>query len=93
VADQPEGRHLVPMCSAVNEIHASGLESLKAINRHLRDAGIGMHLSEVKGLVVDRLERTNFLEELNGKVFLSQDRAFQECRTTRRKMSLRMRTA
>ena len=66
------------MCSAVNEIDASGLESLEAINHRLGDAKIGMHLSEVKGPVMDRLKRTHFLEELNGEVFLSQSRAFEK---------------
>src|SRR3546814_17799993 len=66
------------MCSAVNEIDASGLESLEAINHRLADAGIGIHLSEVKGPVMDRLKRTHFVEELNGQVFLSQNRAFRD---------------
>ncbi|QIG54555.1 sulfate permease [Altererythrobacter sp. BO-6] len=78
VAERPELRHVILMCSAVNEIDASGLESLEAINHRLGDGGIGMHLSEVKGPVMDRLHRTHFIEELNGKVFLSQDRAFSE---------------
>ena len=64
------------MCSAVNEIDASGLESLEAINHRLIDAGIGLHLSEVKGPVMDRLQRTHFTAELNGRVYLSQNRAF-----------------
>ena len=55
-----------------------GLESLEAINHRLGDGGIGLHLSEVKGPVMDRLKRTHFLEDLSGKVFLSQDRAFAE---------------
>ena len=78
VADRPAVRHVILMCSAVNEVDASGLESLEAINHRLGDGGIGLHLSEVKGTVMDRLKRTDFLEELNGKVFLSQDRAFAE---------------
>lgn len=78
VAERPELRHVILMCSAVNEIDASGLESLEAINHRLGDSGVGLHLSEVKGPVMDRLKRTHFLEELNGKVFLSQDRAFAE---------------
>ncbi|MXO96583.1 sulfate permease [Erythrobacter aquimaris] len=78
VAERPELRHVILMCSAVNEIDASGLESLEAINHRLGDGGIGLHLSEVKGPVMDRLKRTHFLDELNGKVFLSQDRAFAE---------------
>ncbi|WP_454599185.1 SulP family inorganic anion transporter [Qipengyuania sp. SM2507] len=78
VAEQPEVRHVILMCSAVNEIDASGLDSLEAINHRLGDAGIGLHLSEVKGPVMDRLLRTPFVEELNGRVFLSQNRAFHE---------------
>ncbi|AWW74456.1 sodium-independent anion transporter [Erythrobacter sp. KY5] len=78
VADRPAVRHVILMCSAVNEVDASGLESLEAINHRLGDGGIGLHLSEVKGPVMDRLKRTRFIEELNGKVFLSQDKAFAE---------------
>ena len=79
VAERPELRHVILMCSAVNEVDASGLESLEAINHRLGDGGIGLHLSEVKGPVMDRLKRSHFLEELNGEVFLSQSLAFEKC--------------
>ncbi|GAB4141178.1 MAG: solute carrier family 26 protein [Sphingomonadales bacterium] len=72
IADQPEIRHVVLMCPAVNEIDASALESLEAINHQLQDAGIVFHLSEVKGPVMDRLKRSHFLDDLTGEVFLSQ---------------------
>lgn len=78
VAERPAVRHVILMCSAVNEIDASGLESLEAINHRLGDGRIGLHLSEVKGPVMDRLKRTHFVEELNGWVFLSQNRAFDQ---------------
>ena len=78
VAERPELRHLVLMFSAVNEVDASGLESLEAINHRLADGGIKLHLSEVKGPVTDRLKRSHFLDELTGKVYLSQNRAFAE---------------
>jgi SulP family sulfate permease len=71
-------RHVILMCSAVNEIDASGLESLEAINHRLHEADIALHLSEVKGPVMDRLKRIDFLEELTGRVFLSQNRAFRD---------------
>jgi SulP family sulfate permease len=78
VAERPALRHVVLMASAVNAIDASGLESLEAINHRLADGGIRLHLSEVKGPVMDRLARVHFLDELSGRVFLSQDRAFAE---------------
>lgn len=76
VADHPSVEHLVLMCSAVNAIDASALESLEAINHRLSDAGVRLHLSEVKGPVMDALERSSFPAELTGRVFLSQDEAF-----------------
>ncbi|ROT97786.1 SulP family inorganic anion transporter [Histidinibacterium lentulum] len=72
VARNKEIRHVVLMCAAINEIDFSALESLEALNERLKDADIGLHLSEVKGPVMDRLKATHFLEDLNGKVFLSQ---------------------
>lgn len=77
VAEHPELEHFVLMCSAVNEIDASALESLEAINHRLMDAGVMLHLTEVKGPVMDRLRRSDLLEELTGQVFLSQNEAFQ----------------
>lgn len=76
VADQKSVRHVILMCSAVNAIDASALESIEAINHRLEDGSISLHLSEVKGPVMDRLKRSHFLEALSGKVFLSQNGAF-----------------
>ncbi len=74
-------RHVVLMCSAVNEIDLSALESLEAINARLRDLGVTLHLSEVKGPVMDRLKRSHFLDELTGEVFLSQHAAWDRLRS------------
>ncbi|HMO67199.1 MAG TPA: SulP family inorganic anion transporter, partial [Novosphingobium sp.] len=76
VAEQPSVRHLVLMASAVNAIDASALESLEAINSRLSDSGVTLHLSEVKGPVMDALERSHLLHHLTGKVWLSQNEAF-----------------
>ncbi len=72
VVDGQSLRDVILMCSAVNEIDYSALESLEAINHRLTDLGVGLHLSEVKGPVMDRLKTTHFLDQLNGRVFLSQ---------------------
>ena len=76
LAVRPTIRHLIVMSSAVNAIDASALESLETINHRLKDAGVKLHLSEVKGPVMDRLKRSDFLPELSGKVWLSQNDAF-----------------
>ncbi len=71
-------RNVVLMMSSVNEVDFSALESLEAINARLRDLGIGFHLSEVKGPVMDRLKRSSFMEDLHGTAFLSQYDAWRE---------------
>lgn len=76
VADHPHLRHLILMCSAVNAIDASALESIEAINHRLADSGVALHLSEVKGPVMDALERSHLLRDLTGQTWLSQNDAF-----------------
>lgn len=71
VASQPEVTDLVLVCAAVNLVDASALESLEAINERLIDAGVHLHLSDVKGPVMDQLKATPLLENLSGRVFLS----------------------
>lgn len=68
--------HVVLMCSAVNEIDISGLEALEAINTRLNSLGISLNLSEVKGPVMDRLQRSHFLEKMTGEIFLAQFDAY-----------------
>ncbi|PVB62341.1 sulfate permease [Labrenzia sp. 011] len=72
VAERENIEHVVLMCTAVNEIDASALESLEEINHRLSDSGVTFHLSEVKGPVMDRLRDTEFLKHLTGQIFLSQ---------------------
>ena len=71
-AEKPGARHVVLMCSAINSIDTSALEALEAANRRLAEAGGKLHLSEVKGPVMDKLKRTSFLEDLSGELFLSE---------------------
>lgn len=75
VAEHPALRHVVLQCSAINDIDASALESLEAIAHRLHEAGVALHLSEVKGPVMDRLGKTDFLRQLSGQVFLTHFQA------------------
>ena len=76
LAERAEVKHVVLMFSAVNEVDYSALESLEAINHRLKELGVGLHLSEVKGPVMDRLKRSHIIDSLNGSVFLSQNDAW-----------------
>ncbi|MEE9314133.1 MAG: sulfate permease [Rhizobiaceae bacterium] len=78
VAERPELKHVVLMCPAVNAIDMSAFESLEAINERLETMGVKLHLSEIKGPVMDRLKRTDFFKHLTGKVYLSQHKAIED---------------
>lgn len=64
--------HVILQCSAINEIDLSALETLEAINARLKEMNVKLHLSEVKGPVMDRLLTAHFLQDLSGQVFLTQ---------------------
>ncbi|MEX1031780.1 MAG: sulfate permease [Cellvibrionaceae bacterium] len=77
-AAQPELKHLVIICSAVNAIDHSAVEALGQLSSNLRAAGITLHLAEVKGPVMDRLKRSKLIEQLApGQVFLSTQAAVE----------------
>lgn len=77
IAGDAQLTDVVLMCSAINSIDYSALETLEALQRELQARGIRLHLSEVKGPVMDRLQTTDFLQHLSGQVFKSQYDAFR----------------
>lgn len=71
LATHPSARHLVLVMTAVSSIDTTALFALSELNQSLKRRGIGMHLAEVKGPVMDRLRHSELLRDLNGKLFLS----------------------
>jgi SulP family sulfate permease len=72
--------HVILMCPAVNAIDLSALEALEEINTRLKENKVALHLSEVKGPVMDALQRSNFLTHLSGEIFLSHHSAVMALR-------------
>jgi SulP family sulfate permease len=75
-------RHLVIVCSAINFIDTSGLEMLSRLARELGRQDIRVHLSDVKGPVMDQLTAANFAKTLSGKIFFTTDAAMRELAST-----------
>ena len=75
-------RHLLIVCSSINFIDTSGLEMLKRLSRELSRRDIRVHLSDVKGPVMDQLTATNFAKSLSGKLFFTTDAAMRELAST-----------
>jgi len=67
---RPGIKHLVLVMSGVGFVDSSALGVLQVAVDTLREAGVTIHLADVKGPVLDRLRRTKIFEQLApGQVF------------------------
>ncbi len=79
VSEQPQLQHLVLICNGISFIDASAVETREMMIENLREAGITLHLSDVKGPVMDQLKQTHFLQHLApGQVYLSTHEAMRD---------------
>ncbi len=70
-------RHVVLVMSAVNVIDTTALHALVELNRNLQKRAITLHFAEIKGPVMDRLKRSNFIAGLTeNQLFLSTAQAY-----------------
>ncbi|MBP8001270.1 MAG: solute carrier family 26 protein [Chloroflexi bacterium] len=78
IVEQPEVEHFVLIGSAINFIDASALETLEALQRQLKDAGVAFHLAAIKGPVMDRLELIGFVDHIGrGRIHMSTHEAMK----------------
>ena len=75
---QSKIKHVVLILTSVSDIDTTALEALETLNSSLQASGILLHLSEVKGPVLDKLEKTHFFSEIKpGKVFFHTENAIE----------------
>lgn len=79
VAHHPKASVLLLICTAINHIDGSALDTLETLIEGLREAGVSVYFSDVKGPVMDQLERSGFVERIGGpgRIFLSTHQAMQ----------------
>lgn len=69
--------HVVINGSSISAIDLSALEMLEEVNAELAKLHIKLHFSEIKGPVMDKLQRSPLLAQLSGQVFFSHFQAMQ----------------
>lgn len=74
-------KDVVLMLSAVNHVDLTAQEMLIDLNQDLKKLNILLHYSEVKGPVVDILQKTPVIKDLTGQVFLSTEIAVTTLQT------------
>lgn len=74
----PDTRRVVLQMTPVNHVDLSGLEALGALQTVLRERGIRLDLSEVKGPVLDGLRAARWSRWFAGRVYLSHHQAVRD---------------
>jgi SulP family sulfate permease len=76
---QPDIKHIVLIFTSVSDIDTTALEALENLNQSLQATGKTLNLSEAKGPIMDKLEKTDFIAQLKpGKVFFRNTDAVRE---------------
>lgn len=76
---QPDIKHIVLIFTSISDIDTTALEVLENLNHTLQTSKMTLHISEAKGPVLDKLEKTDFLRQLKpGKVFFHTEDAVRE---------------
>jgi len=73
---QPDTKHIVLILTSVSDIDSTALEALENLSHALQASAITLNIAEAKGPVQDKLEKTDFLDQLKpGKVFFRTEDA------------------
>jgi len=78
LARRGEVRHFVLDLSSVSDIDLTAVEALQRLHGDLRQRGIELHLAEVRGPVMDRLQHTEWPRQFTYPPFLSLHEAVQQ---------------
>ncbi|WP_439135733.1 SulP family inorganic anion transporter [Pseudomaricurvus sp.] len=85
-ASHPSARHIVLIFSSVSFVDTTAVDALQRLIEKLRDNDITLHLAEVKGPVMDQLQKSTFLSLLEpGQVFFTTDEAMRTLTASRQK--------
>ena len=78
VSQHPQLEHVVMNCSSISGIDYSALEMLEDLDSELSKLNIQLHLSEVKGPVMDQLQHSHLIQHLSGHVYLTHYQAMRD---------------
>jgi SulP family sulfate permease len=65
------------VCNAVNRIDATGLSMLLRVSQRLQHDAVQLHFSDIKGPLMQQLEKTELPTSITGEIFFNADQAFK----------------
>ncbi|MDQ5939961.1 MAG: hypothetical protein QG557_911 [Pseudomonadota bacterium] len=73
--DAPKVKHIVLIFTSVNDIDTTALEALEQLNQSLKNRGVTLNFTEVKGFLLDKVKNSTLLLQLNGQLFFDAQEA------------------
>ena len=71
----PNTKHIVLIFTSVSDIDMTSIEALEQLNHSLKSIGITLNFAEVKGFLLDKLEKSDLFAHLNGERFFDAEEA------------------
>ncbi len=71
----PKVQHIVLIFTSVSDIDMTAIEALEQLNHSLKNIGITLNFAEVKGFLLDKLEKSDLFTHLNGERFFDAEEA------------------
>lgn len=71
----PKVKHIVLIFTSVSDIDMTAIEALEQLNQSLKNIGITLNFAEVKGFLLDKLEKSDLFTHLNGERFFDAEEA------------------
>jgi SulP family sulfate permease len=59
----------------VSDIDMTAIEALEQLNNSLKNIGITLNFAEIKGFLLDKLQRSDLFTHLNGQLFFDAEEA------------------
>ncbi len=76
---KPNLRHIIIVSNGINDIDASGMETLSLLVDRVRSAGLEMSLSGINETVMKVLKRTHFIEKIGEEnIFSTMEKAIEK---------------
>ena len=71
----PKVKHIVLIFTSVSDIDTTALEALEQLNQSLKNRGITLNFAEIKGFLLDKVQNSALLMQLNGQLFFDAQEA------------------
>ena len=71
----PRVKHIVLIFTSVSDIDMTALEALEQLNHGLKNVSVTLNFAEVKGFLLDKLQKSDLFTHLNGQLFFNAEEA------------------